>query len=147
MESSNVPAFRTEVLHDGWLIIYKLGNVTRGAVDAWVEAVKSRLDTWDKKEPYYSIHDLSDPKVGITPYSRARASEIMAYRTDVPSYTALVMPRTFATQLIVLFYNSLKPRGRSTMRVFFSMTEARTWLESEMRQNGVIKDDPVVSIS
>jgi hypothetical protein len=125
-------------MHNERLAIYTLRSVTRLAVDEWVETAKRRIALWDKPEPRFDLHDLSHPKITITPYSRARSTELSKFMPDQASYTAVVLPRTFATTLISLYFNVIAANDKYPMRAFMKRDEARAWLEVQMKARSLL---------
>src|SRR5688572_6021003 len=121
-----------DVVCDGQITIYRLTDMRRNTVDAWVEAIKVQIQACvDKHQPLVTLNQFVGQNVGPTPYSNAKGKEISEAMPDIPGYTAFVMeesPQSIQLQ-IYMRKDMAKTRQRA---VFFSFDEGLEWLQSKL---------------
>ena len=116
-------------LENGRIVYFTLTSVARPAVDAWLNASEDTVRTWPAEVPYLSIHDLREGTV--TPYIRRQSAAVVARMpTSLRGRSAVLVPRTFANQLIRLIVTiDLVRINRNIQRnVFFNRQDAVNWL-------------------
>jgi hypothetical protein len=117
---------------DRQAVIFHLKNISRPALDTWVEAVKQTVQNWTG-DTMYIAYDFAVPgMVVLSPYLQARAKELAAIGSDMTAYVAVVLPKTFFTQLAVRFVGTVKPKN-TTVRLFLSYEEGLDWFDYLLR--------------
>jgi hypothetical protein len=118
------PAVTFEQLDN--VFIFTLRDLSRQSIDAWAKKVQAVLDNWPEGEPILTLHHFDTPYATLTPYLKACADQLNNRKHL--SRTALVLPRTALTQLMVSLLPKLS-RGKAA-RVFTSREEALAWLQT-----------------
>jgi len=121
---------------DGKAVIFHLKNISRSALDIWVEAVKQTVQNWTG-DTMYMVYDFAVPgMVVLSPYLQSRAKELAMISSDMSAYVAVALPKNFFTELAVRFVAAIKPKN-TTVRLFFSYEEGLDWFDYLIRtQNG-----------
>ena len=70
-------------LHDGKTFETRITSSTRADIDIYAEANIAALRMWDKSAKFYSLQDVSDKNVTITPYFRSRLEEVAGVIKEV----------------------------------------------------------------
>jgi hypothetical protein len=105
---------------------------TRAAVDIWAEAVKGVMASTPPDRPWMMMHDFTADRNGLTPYARARAQEVMAFRPEARGYAAIIMRNNVMGQAVSLFMRlAAMRRSNVEARVFFRRDDALTWLRQK----------------
>ena len=120
-----------EWVNDHRIVVFTIADVSRAAVDAWMDAVTQTMNTWTA-DTIYIVHDYTPSKTSmLTPYMRARIQELYEFGRDLRGHLAVVLPRTFITILMKAFLNKQERTG-ITVYVCFSREEALRELEKIM---------------
>lgn len=120
-----------EWIHDGQIVVFTVKDVHRETLDIWTAAFKESIKDWPVDRLFRVIQDLRVAG-GITPYGRARAQEMFHTRPEVKVWSALVLPSTFANNLIRLFVRAHRSPDATRVREFFNTREeALSWLLRE----------------
>lgn len=120
-----------EWIQDHQIVIFTLKDFSRPSIDTWIKATKETIDH-RPGETFYILHDHSTSGILVlTPYARERAKELTTHHPDVPTYVALIVPKTFITQLFVYFMSTQK-RAKSMLKLFFSREKGLAWLNQMM---------------
>jgi hypothetical protein len=113
---------------DGKVVIVALKSFARPTIDAAVKAIMDAKLHWTADRMHFII-DMSIPGMLILPpYLQARTKELTAFRPELISNIAVVVPKTFFAQLAARFANAVKPEN-TTVRIFYSRAEALDWFE------------------
>src|SRR5262249_33856073 len=117
-----------EWIHDGQIVVFTVKDVRRETLDNWTAAFKEAINNWPADRLFRVIQDLRLAG-GITPYGRARGQEMFHTRPEVRVWSALVLPTTFANNLIRLFVRAHRSPDGTRVREFFNTREeALAWL-------------------
>ena len=111
----------------GRLVAFTVTDAKQLTIDAWANTVGREMRNWPTHQPYLALHDLSSPQIVVTPYARARAQELYAIRPELQGRIAVVLPQTFAAQLIQLFVKNQR-QGNLVTEMFLDRQEALAWL-------------------
>jgi hypothetical protein len=121
------------VVCDGQITIYRLTDMHRKTVDAWIEAAKAQIQACvDNEQPLLTLNHFVGQNVGPTPYSNGRGKEISEAMPDITGFTAFVMeesPQSIQLQ-IYMRKDMAKTRQRA---VFFTFDEGLAWLKSQLQ--------------
>jgi hypothetical protein len=126
-----VPGLIQYWLMDRQIVVYKASAVSRLAVDTWVASVKEVMRNWPADRPYLALHEFTDKHIMLTPYARKRAEELSREPLHVPGYAAIILPQSFAAQLIRLFLRAQRFRGVEN-QAFFSVDGGLAWLKTKV---------------
>lgn len=131
-----VPGLIAEDYHDGEMVVLTANESSRTVVDAFVNFYKDRFREFPDRLFEYALIDYSQSFAAFnTPYAKAKMSELMELTPSGRiSYTAIVTPRTFATQLGQIFLRAHVREG-AINRIFFSRQEGMTWLEEMYKKH------------
>lgn len=113
------------------IVVYKVTEATRHAVDAWIDAVKETRQLWPPDQVYLAIHEFSDVRIMLTPYARTQSSAIITEGSHAPGYAAIVVRHGVIGQAIQVFLK-LQHHQLNENQVFFSYKEALNWLKSKI---------------
>jgi hypothetical protein len=129
------PELVVERLLDGRILSVTITDTTRTVVDRYVEFIKKEEDGWPRGSVGYMICDVSRSMAGFnTPYGRARMNELLTYRPDLTTYTAVIVAKGFMVQIARVALNSIR-RGNVVTHMCFSQEEALTWLKKMMEKH------------
>lgn len=114
---------------DGKVVIVALKSFARPSIDIAASAIMENKQNWTADRMHLII-DMSIPGMLILPpYLQARTRELTAVRPELPTYVAVVVSKSFFTQLAARFANAVKPKT-TTVRLFHSRAEALDWFEN-----------------
>jgi hypothetical protein len=125
------PGVTLEWLLDRRVAAFTFKTAVRESIDRARDKMKAVMENWPADHLYLGITDFSDPKLGLTPYVRERVKEPATWRPELRGYVALVMPRTFAAQLVQLALQAQRNDSRQ-VRAFFDREAAIAWLKSKL---------------
>lgn len=132
MEPENVEEI-TPHLTRGWLdnssiVVYRPTINTRENVDAWYRITLETAQNWAKDQPYLELHDMREAV--LTPYSRAKAGELVRQLAQYKGRAAIVIAQTRLGDIIGFFVNNVFSvrRGSMERKVFTSFDDALQWL-------------------
>jgi hypothetical protein len=111
------------------ITIYTLDDVSQQTIDAWYEDYMMLLQECPHQECFYVLMDVSHPSIGLTPYLREKASQLINEHGHRQGYMAMVLESVWYTQLVRLFFVSHR---RKVLRVnyFLNREEAMAWLNA-----------------
>ncbi len=124
-------AVTREWLYDGQIVVYTLADVRRESVDTRVNAFQADMGVWPADRLFRVMHDFSTPGAVATPYSRARAQEIIDLRPEIRARVAVILSGTVFNRLIHLFLNRQRSSTTRIRRTFMSREQAIAWLSRE----------------
>lgn len=115
-------------LDDGSIVIYSPKKSTRDNVDAWHDITLQTAETWGDDKPYLELHDMREAV--LTPYSRAKASDLVRQLAKYHGRAAIVIAQTRLGDIIGFFVNNVFSirKGSMERRVFTSIEDALQWL-------------------
>jgi hypothetical protein len=117
---------------DGKAVVFHITSISRPTLDSWVDAVTQTLNAWIG-DTMYIIYDFAVPgMVVFSPYLQSRAKELAQLRLDLTAIVAVVLPKSFFTQLAVRFIGTMKPNN-TTVRLFVSYEEGLDWFDYLIR--------------
>jgi len=139
-DSTSVPSeLIIERFIDGRVLSVTIMDSSRSTVDRYVELIKKEEDDWPIGAVGYLICDVSRSMAGFnTPYGKARMNELMTYRPDLTTYTAVVVANGFMVQIARVVLNSIRRKNVQTF-MCFSQEEALTWLQKMMAKQSNAK--------
>lgn len=130
-----LPGLTIESLLDDQIICMTITNSTREVIDKFVEAIKDIQQDWPSDRIAYFIFDFSGSFAGFnTPYGRERVNELLKWRTDIKSYGAMIMPKTFLLQIARTVLKNMR-RSNSLNQIFFTREDALIWLTKQLTEN------------
>src|SRR5689334_7060523 len=100
------PGVTCEWLHDNAIVVFKVATSNRNDVGLMFDKMQAVIEQWPADQPYLALQDLSETAGGMTPYARARAKVIAAWRPNLEAHVALVTQPTFQSRLIRLFMDA-----------------------------------------
>lgn len=127
-------------LCDKRIMYYRLRDMRRNTVDAWVGIIKEHFDHCARLQiPVASLNHFMSADVLPTPYSNARGKDISASMPDLPGYTAFAMPET---QQSVLMQGYMRNEMEATRKriLFFTVNQAYGWLKNKL---DIVCDEPL----
>jgi hypothetical protein len=127
------PGLTRQWLCDRKIILFIFKDVSHETVDACANGIIETIEKWPPEIPYLCAYNLCFPEASLTPYFRDRLKEVMERYRDRAGRTAIVIQRTFITNLAQFFLNTQKP-GIRVRRIFFSLDEGVAWLKEALPQ-------------
>lgn len=119
-------------------VLFEMSDTTRSSVDAYIESNLEILRTWDNTKTLYTIQDISNEAVALTPYLKARLGEVTAYinSNKIQVCTAIVMGNDFTGQVMRIFGRLFTLNARYLKQVYFTdMPAARSWIAFQQNKN------------
>ena len=127
-------------LHDGQAYEVAIRSARREDIDASMNANFSILDQWDTTQPLYSVQDLSDPNINITPYFRSRLGELetIIKTSNIKGASIIILNNGFAGQLVKHLLRFFINRADGTIEQiwFTDAQKAYEELEKRIASNG-----------
>lgn len=127
----NVTRRRDNALHT---VLFEMKDTSRDSVDAYIEGNLEILRNQDKTQTLYTIQDISNPAVTLTPYLKERLNEVTAYikNNKIQVCTAIVMADNFTGRVMRIFGRLFTINARYLTQVYFTdMSSARNWIASQ----------------
>lgn len=124
-----------EWLEPNKLVLFRLPDVKRASINAYIDGNLEILHGWDPARPLYTIQDISGPDVELTGYLRSRLSSVADYIKEHQLHvtSAIVMQNDFAGQIMRLFGQAFTIRSQYLTQVFFvNIDSAKTWINQQM---------------
>ena len=115
-------------------VIFEMADANRVSVDAYIEGNLEILRKHDKTKTLYTIQDISNPAVTLTPYLRKRLDEITTYvkTHQIQVCTAIVMGDSFTGRVMRVFGHLFTINARYLKQVYFTdVAAARNWLAAQ----------------
>jgi len=121
-------------LFDGQAVVYELRDDDRATIDAWFAAVTDVMADWSADKPAATIHDMRH--VSLTPYARAKSSELSKNLREVRGYSAVVVANTVYGAVVKTFANLLSWQTQPNIKrqVFTSLEDACAYIEQMLQQ-------------
>ncbi len=134
------------------MVAYRLTAVSEKIIHTWADYVVSVLKTWDKKNPYLALHDLSQPgvslqfatlvsfettNIGITKDGQHQADKIM---DDHPEFFGLVAVNfnfSVSGQVNKVLSSRRMQHPFVKSKAFYSRASALQWLSDSRKSVGV----------
>ena len=125
------PTLTREYLYDGRIVVFKVTSISRQTIDLWAEIVREAVVSWTPDHWYLALHDYSEGNISLTPYARAKGTELFNLRPDIRGSIAFVLRKTFIAQVMHLYLRSQR-HDYYQNQIFFSRTEGLSWLVARM---------------
>jgi len=140
------PGLVCEWYCDRRIIVYRLTSIVRETLNAWVDTVAQRLQTWPKDRPYLALHDISSRRVGlsylalvnyqvfnlgVTASGWEKVEPILAQRPNFSARVALLFGLTHSGHLGQVLTQRSSANTRVcdiTFQSFFDREQALNWL-------------------
>jgi len=125
-----------EKLLNGQVSSYTVRKSARATVDKFVSMIRDEQQSWDDdiKIVYY-LFDFSQNFAGFnTPYANQKMREMLDWRPELVSYSAIVVPNSFMVQIARIFLNRMHHKKTHT-QLCFSREEAINWLSNMIASN------------
>ncbi len=113
-------------------IIASDGDMSREAIDLWMETTKRMVEAIPQDAPFFGVMDLSGPKQGYSNYSGGKARELVEFVREYrqgPTYIAVILANSLVSQLIRVVAQVLTRTEIYTQRIFTNKEDAMAWLE------------------
>jgi hypothetical protein len=121
-----------ELLDDEAVLAVRVATIERAAIDCLYSWLHERMNSWDERQPWLALYDLTTPGAMLTPYMRRRVIEFAMLRPEVSGRVAFVMRRDATTALFNLVQAGMPTRARA-LRVWFHRREALAWLRELLK--------------
>lgn len=110
------------------VFLFTINALDRATVDVWIDRIILETEKQpDPKVPTFWLHDASASKtVSLSPYLRHRIAEMTKRFSDRIGYNAVIMPKTFVVQILVLFIRTMPIQSKN--KLFFNREEGLRWL-------------------
>ncbi len=128
------PGVKLERLHNDQIFVFTITDVSRATIDTWANTIKDLTAGWPDEHRYYALNHFAGKDVSLTPYLRAKITELTGWRPEQGGYIAAVLPRTFFAQLMTLFLPTMNRRNMQN-RLFFTREEGLAWVEKMMAKD------------
>ncbi len=115
-------------------VTYTLSASRRDAVDTYIESNLDILKNWDHTKTLYTIQDISDDNVALTPYLRERLNEITDYVKDnhIQVRTSVVLSDNLTGQLMQVFGRVFTINAKYLKQAYFTdMLSAQSWINKQ----------------
>ena len=137
-QSTVVEVYATGVTRR-WLIDYplvmiSLPDVKRETIDDWFLLCKTTIEEFEGPT-LFAFHDMTQEHMAITPYSQAKAKELLTLRPELDVYTALYLKRTLVAQFVSLFLRRVYTHQQT--QIFFDREAAMKWLFAHMKTSEI----------
>jgi hypothetical protein len=117
-----------EMLLNDQVICITVKSSSRATVDRFAEIIQEKVSGLPTDEVVHFLCDFSESFAAFnTPYGKQRMRELMQVRSDLTTYSAILVPHSFVMQIARLFLNSLG-NTKARTRLCASREEALTWL-------------------
>jgi len=123
-------------LHNGVAYEVIAESSQRKDVDAYIDANLAAINQWDKQQPFYSIQNISNANVSVTPYFKSRLDEVadVMKAQEIKGVSMIVMNNNFTGQLMKMLSRFFVSRVNNTVRQewFTDITKAHEALEAHL---------------
>lgn len=126
-DATSLPGVTLEWLYGGQIPCFTILDISRATVDNWMVLLRQLLENWPANRPYVAIHDASVSGVMLTPYARAKITELEGVNPALQGRVAIILPRTFVAQLIRVYVRTLR-RQKVVTGIYFARDEALEWI-------------------
>jgi hypothetical protein len=127
-----MPGLTLEYLLDGRVACLAAANSSREVIDAFIDTIIQIQPSTPAGQARYFIFDFSHNSAGFnTPYGRSRMVELAKLDQDSMSYSAIILHKTYVTQMAQFFLSKVN-RKQSVNRLFFEFDPALAWLKDEV---------------
>lgn len=118
-----------EMPYEGRIAIYTIENMTRNAIDSWIDDRKQIIDHHPQDRTMRTLFIIDDASGFISPYASARIRESIHYASNVKSYTAVVVNESLTARMVEVLLRKLAGVIRNwKFRFFHTSQEAEQWL-------------------
>jgi hypothetical protein len=132
------PSIALEWSEDKRFAIYTIRTVAPNELQVWADSVKQIMTEWPQGKAIGIIQDINYPKMALTPTLRAHVSEFGKLRPDIIAYVGVVLPKTFATQMMSIFTRVMQKKNQPA-RVCFTREEAVEWIRTSLQKHELVK--------
>ena len=129
-----VDGLEMEWLDNGRIATYKLTKPTREVVEAYYNINIELMEISDRDTPeqlFITLHDISDPKMSLTPQMRSRLNDIAQRIKNgkTKHRSAVILQDTLFGTLFKIFGNLFSRSAQNTTQQFFTeKSKALEWL-------------------
>src|SRR5947209_2972505 len=121
------PGITVNWLADRRIVFITFGTVLPDSVDAAMAYISNLIDTWPANRPFLSVLDFASKAITLTPAIRSCILQIVQRQPDIAGSNAVILPRSFAKQMLEMSLVTLSGKHRES-EVFFTAEEGITWL-------------------
>lgn len=121
---------KLEIHENGRYLAYTLSDNENKTIDIYIDDALERLNLWEDGD-LFILHDISNPKIGLTPYFQRRVDDVAKYlrKSRKSGYSAVVLPNTFVSQIVSTFAQIFnRKNGEFEQRVFTHLDSAQKWI-------------------
>jgi len=119
-----------QTIANGKITVFRVHEqLKRDVIDAWVDAIKARIDASKPGDEVRILHDLRKSNAFMSPYAIGRFEEMVsAFPADRTYRMAMLLPKSLGGQFMsmMLSYNHL--RGDAGEMIFRDYEAALRWL-------------------
>jgi len=132
------PSITLEWLDEHTIAAFTLRTTAPNELHVWADKVKQIMEDWPQGKSIGFIQDLNFPKAALTPVIRSYVQEFGRIRPDLMTYVGVVLPKTFATQMMAIFTRVMQKKNQPA-RVCFTRDEAVTWIRENLKKHEAVK--------
>jgi hypothetical protein len=114
----------------------KFPTTSRDRVDIWYEEVKQVILAVPQDGVSCNIYDILDANITMTPYLRAKSTELYRMYDKRKAIIGFVVKNNIATQMIRFFARGFDNDNRKN-GIFYTREEALNWSKKNMKTLGV----------
>jgi hypothetical protein len=113
---------------DSNIFLFTIRELGRINIDAWIDRIILETENQaDPTVPTFWLHDASPcTTVSMSPYLQHRLSTLIKRFPDRVGYNAVILPKTFVVQIVVLFIRRMPTQSRN--QLYFNREEGLRWL-------------------
>jgi hypothetical protein len=115
----------------------KFPTTSRDRVDIWYEEVKQAIASVPDDKVSCNIYDILDANITMTPYLRAKSTELYGMYEKRKAVIGFVVKNTIATQFIRFFARTFDNNNRKN-GLFYTREEAINWATKSIKAFGVL---------
>lgn len=117
---------------EGKIWVLTMGASTREASDIWAQQCWAMMaEAESEGRPFYLICDFSSPDVGMTPYLRQQALEVLQVMAGREGYLALVVSTSFGRVALTLFLRT-RIKHHFQWQIFNTPEQALPWVQGKI---------------
>lgn len=118
-----------QYLCDRQVVVWKLFDMTRQTVDAWVEScLREMYRCFRDDQEIRALQDLSERNVTQTPYGTERGEEVAKAYPELRGRTAAILPPTIDAHRIRLFFKRTVTQETRQRDVFNDPVKALAYI-------------------
>ncbi|MBX3080322.1 MAG: hypothetical protein KF716_01730 [Anaerolineae bacterium] len=123
-----------EWLYNGRVLIFTWTSINRETIDAFAEAYRTLLSTWDASEPFHQLNDLRFEGFNFTPYLRHAVQQVISesLQRGVHGCVANVVQPGLSMRVVQFFLHALSFMPNNKAELFTDYDKAVAWLVSQL---------------